>query len=177
MTIEAFLAQQRAVLQLGRGATLVIVLTEHAPDEVMRWKPAPECWSMLEVVNHLADVEAFDFRARVERTLNDPAEVWPSIDPQSWVVSREYNTREPKESVERFLAQRKTSLDWLRALKDAAWGNVHEHARLGPMSARMLLANWIAHDLLHARQLLRLHYESLALRTAPESLDYAGPWS
>ncbi len=167
--------QQRAALQLGRGATLVIVLTDTAPDEFMRWKPSPERWSMLEVVNHLADEEVFDFRTRVERTLRDPAESWVAIDPQSWVAERKYNAREPKESLERFLTERKKSLDWLRALNDAPWSNVHSHPTLGPMSARTLLANWVAHDLLHARQMLRLHYDWLALQIAPDKLDYAGP--
>lgn len=168
--------QELAVDRLGRGAALVVALTERLPDALMRWKPAPERWSMLEVVNHLADEEVLDFRTRVERTLRDPAEPWPAIDPQSWVIERKYNAREPGESLERFLAERKQSVEWLRSLKTAAWSNVHVHPKLGPMSARMLLANWIAHDLLHARQLMRLHYEGLAREIAPEKLDYAGPW-
>ena len=176
-SLNAFMEQQRAVLQLGRGATLVIVLMENETDELVRWKPAPERWSMLEVVNHLADEEVFDFRTRVERTLRDPAESWVAINPQEWVESRNYNAREPKESLERFQAERQKSVEWLRALRDAPWSNVHAHPKLGPMSARMLLANWIAHDLLHVRQMMRLQYEWLAKKIAPEKLDYAGPWT
>jgi hypothetical protein len=63
------------------------------------------------------------------------------------------------------------------ALKSARWENAYVHPKLGPLSARMLLANWIAHDLLHTRQLIRLHHEWLAQQLAPETLDYAGPWS
>ncbi|HUR27036.1 MAG TPA: DinB family protein [Planctomycetota bacterium] len=166
-----------AVERLGRSTTLVIILTDGLPDELMRWKPAADRWSMLEVVNHLADEEVSDFRARVESTLRDPAEAWPSIDPQSWVVARKYNEQGTRESLDRFLAERKQSVDWLRTLKSARWENAHVHPKLGPLSARMLLANWIAHDLLHARQLMRLHYEWLAAKIAPEKLDYAGPWS
>jgi hypothetical protein len=166
-----------AVERLGRSTTLVIILTDGIPDDLMRWKPAAERWSMLEVVNHLADEEALDFRARIESTLRDPAAAWPSIDPQSWVVQRAYNAKDTRESLDRFLAERQKSVDWLRTVVDARWENAYVHPKVGALSARMLLANWIAHDLLHTRQLLRLHYEWLAARIAPEKLDYAGPWS
>jgi len=169
--------QLLAAERLGRTPAVVIVLTDRLPEELMRWKPAPARWSLLEVVNHLADEEVLDFRARIELTLRAPKEPWPSIDPQSWVVSRQYNDQSPKESLDRFLAERKKSLDWLRMLKDARWNNVHEHPKLGTMSARMLLSNWVAHDLLHVRQIVRLHYDWLAERAAPIKLDYAGPWS
>ncbi len=162
--------------RLGRSSTLVISLFDHLPAELQRWKPSPERWSLLEIVNHLADEEVLDFRTRIERTLRDPSEAWPSILPQDWVAEKKYNERDPIESLDRFLKERKQSFDWLRTQRSAAWTNVHVHPKLGPMSAKMLLANWIAHDFLHARQMLRLHHELLADLAAPESLDYAGPW-
>ena len=54
--------------------------------EQARWKPSPEKWSMLEVVNHLYDEEREDFRLRLELTLRNPDEPWLRIDPQGWVV-------------------------------------------------------------------------------------------
>jgi hypothetical protein len=43
------------------------------------------------------------------------------------------------------------------------------------MSAEMFLANWLAHDFLHVRQIIatRFHYLS---HTTGESLGYAGNW-
>ena len=35
------------------------------------------------------------------------------------------------------------------------------HPKAGPLSARLLLANWLAHDQLHVRQMLRVHREAL----------------
>jgi len=166
-----------ALDRLARGSTLVIVLFEKLPAEVARWRPAPERWSLLEIVNHLADEEVEDFRTRVERTLRDPAQAWPPIAPQEWVLQRAYNERDPAASLERYLAERRASFEWLRSLRAAAWDHVHVHPTLGPMSAGQLLANWVAHDLLHARQMLRVHHEHLAAQVAPASLDYAGRWS
>jgi hypothetical protein len=172
-----------AIDRLQRGATLITALFDGLPAEVARWKPAPERWSLLEVVNHLADEEVEDFRARVQLTLRDPAAPWRPIAPQEWVAQRGYAARDRAESLARFQSERKASLDWLsthcqgqHAHAAVAWASVHVHPTLGPLSARGLLANWVAHDLLHARQMLRLHHERLAALAAPATLDYAGPW-
>lgn len=43
------------------------------------------------------------------------------------------------------------------------------------MGAKMLLANWLAHDHLHLRQIVRLKYERLKA-LGGEPLAYAGEW-
>jgi hypothetical protein len=39
-----------------------------------------------------------------------------------------------------------------------------------------MLANWLAHDYFHIRQLIGLHRDYLSETIAPLSLDYAGSW-
>jgi hypothetical protein len=34
-----------------------------------------------------------DFRKRLELVLNNPEDPWPPIDPEGWVVQRNYNNR------------------------------------------------------------------------------------
>ena len=48
--------------QLTVNATALAALTAGIDAEQARWKPSPETWSVLEVVNHLADEEREDFR-------------------------------------------------------------------------------------------------------------------
>ena len=176
MTAEPLLTVDLALERLGRGTTVVIALFEQLPDAFARWRPSQERWSLLEIINHLGDEEALDFRARIESTLRDPSASWPPIAPQDWVQAKNYNGRDPGESLERFLTERRRSLDWLRTQRGAPWHNAYVHPKLGAMSAQMLLANWVAHDFLHGRQMLRLHYEHLALLATPHALDYAGAW-
>jgi len=59
------------------GAALPGVLAA-VPREDARWKPPSGAWSILEIINHLADEETRDFRARVSLTLGDPTAPWPS---------------------------------------------------------------------------------------------------
>jgi len=164
-----------ALDRLRRSADAIAALVRGLPIEAVRWKPAPERWSVLEVVCHLGDEEVLDFRARIASTLRDPAAPWPPIEPARWVVERRYNEQPAGPALARFLNERAASLSWLAAQREAKWENAYQHPQAGPLSARLMLANWMAHDLLHLRQLARLQYEALAARG--EKLDYAGPWS
>ena len=164
-----------ALDRLRRSADAIAALVRGLPIEAVRWKPAPERWSVLEVICHLGDEEVHDFRTRVRLTLQDPAAPWPPIEPSRWAVERRYNEQPAGPALARFLDERATSLSWLAAQREARWDNVHEHPQAGPLTARRLVANWMAHDLLHLRQLARLQYEALAARG--EALDYAGPWT
>lgn len=151
-------------------------LAEGIDQTQARWKPAPEKWSILEVVSHLYDEERDDFRRRLGLTLEDPKKKWPPIDPPAWVIERRYNERSLPDSVQHFLEERKKSVEWLKNLKDPDWQAEHEHPSLGRMSAETILVNWLAHDLLHIRQLTGLHWAWLSQQTKPGSLGYAGPW-
>ena len=62
-------------------------------DNEARWKPPSGAWSILEIVCHLADEEAEDFRQRVFSTLDDPDKPWPGIDPEAAATDRTYNER------------------------------------------------------------------------------------
>lgn len=141
----------------------------------VRWKPAPDKWSMLEVVNHLYDEEREDFRQRIELVLADPAQAWPPIDPRAWVTARGYNERDLASSLNNFLAEREKSLAWLRELSEPNW----ENSKAGPngtLSAGDLLASWLAHDFLHIRQLARLHWQYVGAISDPYQTEYGGPW-
>jgi uncharacterized damage-inducible protein DinB len=143
--------------------------------EQARWKPTADKWSMLEVVNHLYDEEREDFRQRLQLTLADPGQSWPPINPREWVETRAYNDRDLAASLKNFLAERDSSLDWLRQLTNPNWQNSNEGPN-GRLSAGDLLAAWLAHDFLHIRQLARLHWQYTGELAAPYQTTYGGPW-
>ena len=149
-------------------------LLQDVPQDQARWKPAPERWSLLEIVNHLYDEEIEDFGRRIELVLSDPDRPWPPIDPEGWVVQRGYNERNFRKSLSNFLAAREASLGWLNEQKSADWRTTHHHPRMGPMSAELLLANWLAHDLFHIRQIADVQFAGLSKQVAPVSLKYSG---
>jgi hypothetical protein len=161
--------------QMALNAERIRALCQGVPDAQSRWKPAPDAWSILEVVNHLVDEEREDFRARLDHVLHRPGQPWPAIDPQGWVTARKYNDRELGASLARFLAEREASLGWLRTLPAPNWAAVYE-AAWGPIAAGDVMASWVAHDLLHMRQLVKLHYLFLTAASKPHDVRYAGAW-
>ena len=170
MEIKIFTIRMASNLETIRS------LVFDVPSEQARWRPAPDKWSILEVVNHLWDEEREDFRTRLQMTLTNPKEAWPGIDPPGWVNEREYNQRDLAESLEGFLAERRQSISWLGALESPHWENAYQHPLLGEIKAGTLLTSWVAHDYLHLRQLTKLHLDYVLAKATPYGMDYAGNW-
>lgn len=163
--VQQLKAQGEAILTLGSGFNL----------EEARWKPDETSWSVLEVVNHLVDEEALDFRQHLDHILFTPQEPWPSIDPEGWVTEKRYNQRQLGESLENFRAERGHSLVYLEELMPPDW-TASISMPWGSLSAGDMLMSWVAHDILHLRQLIELRYALTQARCQPFEVAYAGRW-
>ena len=161
--------------QMNIHAGAIHSLTLGISEPQARWKPDPESWSILEVVNHLYDEEREDFRLRVDYILHHPDRSWPPINPKGWVMERAYNQRDLSLSVEDFLKERQKSLAWLKGLENPDW-NASVTVPFGEFSAGDIAAAWVAHDLLHLRQLVELHWAFMLHSAEPYKVDYAGEW-
>ena len=73
------------------------------------------------------------------------------------------------------MTERKKSLNCLLNLENPKWDNAFQHPKVGPVTAQLILENWLAHDILHIRQILSLQYGCLN-SNAKSPLDYAGDW-
>jgi hypothetical protein len=164
------------IAALDRFGRVLPALVEGLSDGDARWKPADGAWSILEVVCHLGDEEVEDFRRRLMLTLENPAAAWPPIDPERAAVERRYNEGDLGQAVARFCAERRTSVEQLRARKSADWEAAHRHAAAGVLRAGDLLASWVAHDALHVRQIAKRMHQIAARDGSPYTVDYAGRW-
>jgi DinB superfamily len=170
------LAINQAITRLSQSAETIQSLTHHVSKEQSTWKPNAELWSILEVICHLADEECEDFRTRFDLTVNQSTAQWPEIDPQIWAIERAYNNRDLTESLEKFLLERDKSITWLKGLASPHLERAHVRPSFGSLRAGDLLASWVAHDLLHIRQLTRLHYQWWSQEAKPFVTKYAGDW-
>ena len=139
------------------------------------FKPSPDKWCMLEVLCHLVDEEKEDFCTRVQYVLEDPSKPLPNFDPTGWVESRNYMAQDFGAKAEEFFVERSKSINWLESLENPQWNNTYHHPKIGQMSAELFLANWLAHDYIHIRQLNRLAYEYHQYQSEID-LSYAGNW-
>ncbi len=160
---------------MADNAERIRLLASGLSPEQARWKPDPASWSALEVVNHLYDEEREDFRVRLDILLHRPADPLLPIDPQGWVTARRYNERDLAESLDNFLAERRKSLAWLETLGEPDWEAAVTNP-FGTMRAGDMFASWVAHDMLHLRQLVELLYLYHRENVKPYEVEYAGEW-
>lgn len=171
MNSEALIKRMRST-----PGALKLQVENLAPGDAS-WRPDGGGWSILEIINHMADEEVDDFRTRLRLTLENPSQAWPGIDPEGWARERDYNDRDLAESIIRFDAARAESLAWLESLTDPDWSRVYEHPKLGPIRAGDLLAAWCAHDALHIRQIAKRLFQLTQRDAGDYSTGYAGVWS
>lgn len=179
----------RVVDSLAGFLDVLPALVAATDDSDASWRPADGGWSILDVMGHLADEEVVDFRPRLDSLLRDASLPWASIDPPRRVEDARASLGNLADECERFVSARRESIAWLRELDDPDcdpdcgpdrvpdWGLAYAHPQLGPIRAGDLLVSWAAHDVLHARQILRRQYELLHVMAPEFSSAYAGPLS
>lgn len=161
--------------ELESSTEMIRVLLTGITQEESRVKPNPESWSMLEVVCHLYDTEREDFREHLDFILHRQDEQYHAIDPQGWIKERKYNERDFVQMQDKFFAERRQSLEWLRGLSDSNWDSTYT-SEYGSLSAGEMFSCWIAHDNLHIRQLVELRRLRIENITRPYPIEYAGDW-
>jgi hypothetical protein len=163
------------IKQMATQAETIAQIVQGVGDEQARWKPDADSWSILEVINHLFDEERLDFRVRLDHILHKPGIDPPAIDPPGWVTERAYNKRQLQPSLDDFLMERESSLVWLKHLEAPNWEATYR-APWGTIRAGDMFVAWVAHDLLHIRQLIELHYAWTTQLAQPYEVAYAGDW-
>ena len=146
------------------------------PKKVCTWRPSETSWSILEIACHLYDEEREDFRARTRLALKASKGGLQPVNPVAWVEERGYSTKEYSKVVQDFLNEREASSLWLSSLERPDWQASFRHPELGVFSAHKMLANWLAHDYHHIRQINTIKYLYL-LQHSGEDLSYAGKWN
>ena len=94
------------VRQFSNNVVAVQSMVKGIDDDQARWKPSPDDWSVVEVINHLVDEERDDFRARIQHLHSGATGPWPPIAPQQWAVERAYNQRDLGESIANYAHER-----------------------------------------------------------------------
>ena len=162
--------------RMRHNADAIAALFAGVDDDFARWRPGPDDWSLLEVICHLYDEEQYDFRTRLDILLHAPGTTWPPIDPPGWVTERRYNDRDPRTAVQDFLTERDKSIAWLCSLESPNWSSKATSPWGRTMTAGQMMRCWLAHDMLHVRQMAEIHHRRLETIEGSAAVEYAGGW-
>jgi len=124
-------------------------------DETLRTPEAPGKWSVIEVVQHLADAElAYGWRLRMIVAHDAPP--LQGFDQDKWADTLRYREASLEDALAQLAALRAANLRLLRRLDERQLDRAGIHNEAGPMSARMILYLLAGHDLTHRRQIERI---------------------
>jgi hypothetical protein len=158
-------AYTRALLDLLGDREPLAVLDELAPalrrlrdglsDAELRQPEAPGKWSVLQVLDHLADqevVNAFRFRSVV-------AEDEPPLqgyDQDRWAARLRYGGAPADVVLGELASLRRRTARLLRSLSPEELERVGHHTERGPESVGYIMRLIAGHDLVHRRQIARI---------------------
>lgn len=143
---------------IGVQRTLVPALhaaTEGLSAADVRKEEAPGKWSILEVVQHLADSEVvYGYRIRAIVAEDNPA--LAGYDQDAWAKRLRYNDEDLGEVLAELDVLRRRNLRFLERLRDDEWDRSGVHSERGVESVRHIARLLAAHDLVHLRQIERI---------------------
>ncbi|HEV7839179.1 MAG TPA: DinB family protein [Gemmatimonadaceae bacterium] len=138
-------------LQAAMPAKLA-ALVDGIPHNVLTRRPAPEKWSIAEIVAHLADDELVG-AYRIRMILGAPGTPMQAFDQDVWAVLGKYGARDTQLSLAQFRMLREMNLALFESLNAAQWQQYGVHAERGIETIADIAAYYAGHDLNHLQQI------------------------
>lgn len=125
--------------------------------------PAPNEWSVHQVIAHLRDTEEQVFLYRVKRILAEENPAVANFDQEAW-HREHYSATEPlKKILVEFRSARRKQIALLRKTRDKEWLRTARHPEYGTISVEWLVNHNVNHTFEHVSQ-IGYQYEKGLLR-------------
>ncbi len=118
----------------------------------LQQRPAPEKWSISEILAHLADTELVG-GWRLRQVIGKNGVEIQAYDQEVWAETFGYSQREPAVSLETFRAVRAANLLLLESIPKDLWENYGMHQERGKETIAHIVRIFAGHDLNHLRQI------------------------
>jgi hypothetical protein len=140
--------------QAAAAKNLAKLIKGAAPAK-LRKRPAPDKWSVAEILAHLADAEMIT-GWRLRAILAAPGCPIQAYDQDALAAARNYGKHDPRKSLQQFSAIREANLAFYKALSPEQWKHHGMHSERGEESLERLARMMAGHDINHTRQIERI---------------------
>lgn len=130
-------------------------LVKSASAAKLRKRPAPDRWSISEIVAHMADTEIV-IGWRIRSIAGAPGTQIQAYDQDAWAAAGLYAKRDPRKSIEQFRAVREANLAFYKSLSPEQWKHFGMHAERGEESIERIARLIAGHDINHILQIERI---------------------
>jgi hypothetical protein len=141
-------------LQQAAPGKLALLLKGKTGKQLMR-RPAPDKWSVAEIVAHLADAE-LAISWRIRQILSTNAVPIQAYDQDVWAKTFDYAHRDPRQSLASFRTLREANVALLKSVPRKLWDNYGVHEERGNESISHVVRMVAGHDLNHLQQVQRI---------------------
>jgi len=130
-------------------------LVEGMSASELKRRPAPDKWSILEIITHLADAELVG-AWRIRAILGAPGTSIQAYDQEAWLESMKYQDRNIHQSLAQFRILREANLQLFKLLSREQWELYGMHSERGKETIRHIVRMFAGHDLNHLQQIERI---------------------
>ena len=142
---EPVVTQRESLAKIGK-------LIQGLDDDRARRRPAPEKWSVLEQVAHMAECEIAN-SWRYRQILEHPGAELRGFDQDVWAKLSDYGSWRLRDAFETFRLLREINLRLLERVSEEDWQKFGNHLERGRLTLRELAVQIAGHDVNHVMQI------------------------
>ena len=130
------------------------------PKEMWQFRPAPNDWTIHEIIVHIADSEANSF-IRCRRLIAEPGSAVLGYDEMRWAHALRYHDQNADDALELFRWLRGSTFQLIQSIPELTWANTVEHSENGTMAMDDWLAVYARHVTEHVAQMRKVYEQWL----------------
>ncbi|HMQ52036.1 MAG TPA: DinB family protein [Anaerolineae bacterium] len=141
----------------GAAHQQLVSALENFPPEMWQFRPAPDRWTIHEIIVHLTDSEANSY-IRCRRLLAEPGSTILGYDENKWARDLHYHHQSPDDALQMFKWLRHKSYALIKDLPASVWSNTVYHTENGLVTLDDWLNTYERHIPDHIEQ-MQANYE------------------
>jgi uncharacterized damage-inducible protein DinB len=123
-------------------------------EEMLRWRPIPNKWSIKEIVCHLRDMERLAYLARYQKIVSEENPYLENVDQNRLAYENDYINQNTAEALEEFKKLRAETVQTLGEVPFEDWSRSGVHQTDGPLTITQLVNRQInGNDINHLTQM------------------------
>ena len=138
----------------GKGFDMLVQMLKDVPREMWQFNPAPNEWSVHEVIIHLADSES-NAALRARKLIVEPGGTLMGYDQEQWATQLNYHEQDLEDALDVVRLARKTTYQLLKKQPDEVFDHIVIHPEYNePYTFENWLNIYSAHIPGHIEQIM-----------------------